>query len=174
LFLDFLEGGDGTNSRLRTGVTWQGKVMGGAPTLASYCGERRILERKGAYENRAREAVPEAHRAFLKSLPYWFRLEGTLFVHAGIRPGFPIDAQDEEDLMWIRNEFLRHMGPHEYLIIHGHTPVEEPTHYGNRINIDCGAGWDHDIVPVVLEGGACFALTPEGRRAVKAPGEYYQ
>jgi serine/threonine protein phosphatase 1 len=174
LFLDFLNGGDGTSPRLRKGVTWQSQVMGGAATLASYCGERRMLERQPAYETRARASVPKDHRAFIESLPFWFRAEGVLFVHAGLRPGFPIEAQDEEDLMWIRNEFLWHMGPHESLIVHGHTPVEEPTHYGNRINIDCGAGWGHDIVPIVLDAGACYALTPDGRRPVKAPGEYYQ
>lgn len=174
LFLDFLNGGDGTNPRLRTGVTWQGEVMGGASTLASYAGERRILERKSAYETRARSSVPAEHKTFLDGLPFWFGAEGILFVHAGVRPGFPIEAQDEDDLMWIRNEFLWHMGSHGCLIVHGHTPVEEPTHYGNRINIDCGAGWGHDIVPVVLDGDTCFALTIDGRMPVKAPSEYYQ
>lgn len=174
LFLDFLKGGDGRNEHLRTGVTWQSDVMGGAATLASYCGEKRLLERKSVYEARARKSVPAEHTAFLESLPFWFRAENILFVHAGIRPGFAIEAQDEDDLMWIRNDFLWHMGSHDNLIVHGHTPVDEPTHYGNRINIDCGAGWGNEIVPVVLDGGACFALTPEGRRPVKAPGEYYQ
>ena len=83
------------------------------------------------------------------------------------------EAQDDDDLMWIRNDFLWHSGSHGKLIVHGHTPVEEPTHYGNRINIDCGAGWGNPLVPVVLEGGACFALTEDGRQQVKAPGEYY-
>lgn len=173
LFLDFLNGSDGTSDRLRTGITWQSKVMGGAATLASYV-ERRMLESLRSYQERARSSVPAEHRRFLESLPFWFRTDGLLFVHAGIRPGFPIEAQDEEDLMWIRNDFLWHMGPYEDLIVHGHTPVEEPTHYGNRINIDCGAGWGNEIVPVVLDKGACFALTPEGRRPVKAPSEYYQ
>ena len=174
LFLDFLKGRDGTDPHLREGVTWQSDVMGGAATLASYGVEKRVLERRGAYEARARAAVPNEHRDFLEDLPLWFKLEGVLFVHAGIRPGFPIEAQEDDDLMWIRNDFLWHTGPHESLIVHGHTPVEEPTHYGNRINIDCGAGWGNDLVPVVIDNGACFALTPEGRVPVKAPSEYYQ
>ncbi|NND40872.1 MAG: serine/threonine protein phosphatase [Silicimonas sp.] len=174
LFLNFLNGNDGSDPRLRRGVTWQGSAMGGAATLASYGVERKILERESSFEARARSAVPDAHRSFIENLPLWFRAEDVLFVHAGIRPGFPIEAQDEDDLMWIRNDFLWHMGPHENLIVHGHTPVEEPTHYGNRINIDCGAGWGHALVPVVLDGGACFALTEEGRTPVKAPNEYYQ
>jgi serine/threonine protein phosphatase 1 len=173
LFLNFLEGGDGTDPHLRSDITWQGDIMGGADTLGSYGAVKRVLERRGAFESRARALVPTAHRRFLESLPFWFAFEGILFVHAGIRPGFPIEAQDDDDLMWIRNDFLWHNGSHGRLIVHGHTPVEEPTHYGNRINIDCGAGWGNPLVPVVLEGGACFALTDEGRRQVKAPGEYY-
>lgn len=174
LFLDFLNGSDGTDPHLRAGTTWQGGVMGGAATLTSYGLERRMLERKSHFDARARVAVPDSHRAFLDSLPFWFSAQETIFVHAGIRPGFPMEAQDEVDLMWIRNDFLWHMGPHEKLIIHGHTPVDEPTHYGNRINIDCGAGWGNPLVPVVLQDGACFALTEDGRRPVKAPNEYYQ
>ena len=45
--------------------------------------------------------MPLEHKRFLESLPFWFKAEGFLFVHAGIRPGFPLEAQDEEDLMWI-------------------------------------------------------------------------
>lgn len=174
LFLNFLNGHDGTDDRLRKGVVWQSDIMGGAATLESYAGPRKMLERQGAYEARARSRVPDTHRQFLESLPFYHMAEDYLFVHAGIRPGFPVEAQDEEDLMWIRNEFLQHMGSHGPLIVHGHTPVDEPTHYGNRINIDCGAGWGHALVPVVLDQGKCFALHEDGRRAVKAPSEYYQ
>lgn len=174
LFLDFLKGGDGRDPHLKAGVTWQSDVMGGVATLASYGVERRFMQRRSAFETRARAAVPDAHRDFLDNLPLWYEGEGILFVHAGIRPGFPLEAQDEDDLMWIRNDFLWHMGPHQKLIVHGHTPVDEPTHYGNRINIDCGAGWGHPLVPVVLDEGVCYALTPEGRQQVKAPNEYYQ
>ena len=174
MFVDFAKGGDGTSDRLRPGVTWQSEIMGGAATLASYGAKRKMLERKAGFVARARRARPKEHVEFLSSLTYWLRAEGKIFVHAGIRPGFPIDAQDEEDLIWIRDEFLWHMGPHEALIVHGHTPVEEPTHYGNRINIDTGAGWGNDLVPVVLDGQDCFALTADGRVPVKSPDKYYQ
>ncbi|CAN0594606.1 unnamed protein product, partial [Ectocarpus sp. 12 AP-2014] len=151
LFLDFLQGGDGKNVHLRRGITWQSSVMGGAETLKSYGVKRRALERAKSFATRARSAVPKAHEAFLAACPTSHRKDGMIFVHAGIRPGFPLDAQDEDDLLWIRDDFLWHMGAHEALIIHGHTPVEEPTHYGNRINIDTGAGWGNPLVPVVLD-----------------------
>ena len=173
LFLDFLQGGDGKNSHLRRGVSWQSSVMGGAETLKSYGVKRRALERAKSFATRARAAVPKAHMEFIEKCPTSYRADGMIFVHAGIRPGFPLDAQDEDDLLWIRDDFLWHMGAHEALIIHGHTPVEEPTHYGNRINIDTGAGWGNPLVPVVFDGGNCFALYEAGRVPVRSPDKYY-
>ncbi|MEP0563085.1 MAG: serine/threonine protein phosphatase, partial [Paracoccaceae bacterium] len=173
LFLDFLQGGDGRNSHLRRGVTWQSSTMGGAETLKSYGVKRRALERAKSFASRARASVPEAHVRFIENCPTSHRAEGMIFVHAGIRPGFPLDAQDEDDLLWIRDDFLWHMGAHEALIVHGHTPVDEPTHYGNRINIDTGAGWGNPLVPVVFDDGACFALSEAGREPVRSPDKYY-
>ena len=113
--------------------------------------------------------MPQAHVEFLNALPVWYRAEGMIFVHAGIRPGFPLDAQDEEDLLWIRDEFLWHLDAHEALIVHGHTPVDEPTHYGNRVNVDTGAGWGSDLVPVVFEHDRVYKLTPGGRSELWVP-----
>ena len=169
MFSDFLDGGDGTHPRLKKGLTWHNTMMGGKATLESYGVKRKLLERDPSYRDRARAKVPEAHRAFLADLPLWHREGDLIFVHAGIRPGFPMDAQDEDDLMWIRDEFLWHLNDHEALIVHGHTPVDEPTHYGNRINVDTGAGWGNDLTPVVFDGGDCFALTPDGREKLKVP-----
>lgn len=33
--------------------------------------------------------------------------DSLLFVHAGIRPGVPLDLEDKRDLLWIRSEFLQ-------------------------------------------------------------------
>lgn len=169
MFADFLTGGDGKDDRLAGGLTWFNPRLGGAATLASYTRRKSMLESDEKFQRRSRAAVPEAHREFLAALPAWYRAGNMIFVHAGIRPGFPLEAQDEDDLLWIRDEFLWHLGPHEKLIVHGHTPVDEPTHYGNRVNIDTGAGWGGELVPVVFEKNACFALTETGRIKLRVP-----
>lgn len=169
MFTDFLAGGDGTNPRLGKGMTWHHHVLGGKATLASYGARKSLLESEEKFLRRARAAVPAEHVAFLHDLPIWFRADDMIFVHAGIRPGFPLEAQDEEDLLWIRDEFLWHLGDHEALIVHGHTPVDEPTHYGNRVNIDTGAGWGNRLTPVVFDGKDCYALLPEGRELLQVP-----
>lgn len=169
MFLEFIEGGDGTNPRLVSGANWLNASLGGRATLASYGLKKSLLETKEAFQRRARAAIPKDHVDFLKKLPLWLRAEGMIFVHAGIRPGFPIEAQDEMDLLWIRDEFLWHFGDHEALIVHGHTPVEDPTHYGNRLNIDTGAGWGNTLVPVVFDKDQCFALRASGREEIRVP-----
>lgn len=169
MFSTFLETGEVTDDRLAADLVWTDPRLGGQTTLASYTRRKGRLESDEKFRNRARAAVPDDHAGFLAGLPVWYRAEGKIFVHAGIRPGFPMDAQDEDDLLWIRDEFLWHLGEHEALIVHGHTPVEEPTHYGNRVNIDTGAGWGHELVPVAFEKNRLFALFATGRLAMKVP-----
>ncbi len=169
LFLDTLDGGDGTHPRMRAGISWTTHALGGKSTLESYGVKKKLLEGDASLLKRLRRAVPAAHTDFLRTLPLWYRKDGRIFVHAGIRPGFPLEAQEPDDLMWIRDEFLWHLGDHEALIVHGHTPVDEPTHYGNRVNVDTGAGWGHALIPVVFDGKDVFALQDVGRQKLKVP-----
>ena len=72
-------------------------------------------------------------------------------VHAGIRPGISLDKQIEDDLVWIRDDFLLHEQRHEKVIVHGHTPVMLPDLRHNRINIDTGAYATGRLTCLVLE-----------------------
>jgi serine/threonine protein phosphatase 1 len=49
------------------------------------------------------------------------------------------------------------------LIVHGHTPVQNITHYGNRVNIDGGAAYGRELTPIVIDGADIFALGRDGR-----------
>jgi Calcineurin-like phosphoesterase len=86
-----------------------------------------------------RKAIPESHYRFLNDLKLSFCCGDYYFVHAGVRPHTPLAAQQEEDLLWIRDEFLLHEEPFEKSMVHGHAPVREPEVRPNRINIDTGA-----------------------------------
>ncbi len=52
------------------------------------------------------QALPESHREFLGDLKSSFTCGDFFFVHAGVRPGIPLAKQREEDLLWIRRDFL--------------------------------------------------------------------
>ena len=45
-------------------------------------------------------------------------------------PVFALDAQTPDDLVWIRDNFLDHAGLHSKVIVHGHTPHNEPEVHG--------------------------------------------
>jgi serine/threonine protein phosphatase 1 len=75
-----------------------------------------------------------------------------LFVHAGIRPGVPLDRQDPHDLIWIRDEFLFDGRDHGLVVIHGHTPANQPEVRPTRIIVDTGAVFGGTLTCLVLEG----------------------
>ncbi|MBF9060187.1 serine/threonine protein phosphatase [Rhodobacterales bacterium HKCCSP123] len=161
MFSEFLDLGPGP-ARSR----WLGDTMGGRETLLSY-GVRPDLGESGSHAA-LRAAVPTHHRRFLATLPSMHRAGGCAFVHAGIRPGIPLDAQDEEDLLWIRGPFLFDTRDHGALIVHGHTPVERVELHANRLAIDTGTAWGGPLTAVAIEDArTVFVLTDTGRYRVR-------
>ncbi|WP_093362226.1 metallophosphoesterase [Tropicimonas isoalkanivorans] len=156
--------------QMRDDLDWLWPPLGGRETLASYGVDVSHGRRDTAIHADAQNAVPESHIALLDSLSTPYTEGDCLFVHAGIRPGVPIEAQSRDDLVWIREPFLSDTSDHGPLIVHGHTPVEEVTHYGNRLNLDTGAGYGQALSAVVIEGRDVWLLTKDGRRPVPPIG----
>jgi serine/threonine protein phosphatase 1 len=114
---------------------------GGAATLASY----RIPP--GVVGRAAAALLPADHLQFLLALEWSYVADRFLFVHAGIRPGVPLAEQEEEDLIWIREEFFTRAHDLPYTVVYGHSPQREvrlglPFHvgldtglvYGNKLS----------------------------------------
>ncbi|GAN78061.1 metallophosphoesterase family protein [Acidisphaera rubrifaciens] len=97
-------------------------------------------------------AVGDAVIARLAALPMTWAAGSYVFVHAGLRPGVPVAAQADHDLLWIRDPFLDHAGDFGAVVVHGHTPCREPEVRPNRIGIDTGAVMGGALTCVVLEG----------------------
>lgn len=154
---------------LRVDLSWLHPKLGGAGTLASY-GVANAADRPiPLVHAEALAAVPPEHLDFLRGCPTWFRSAEAVFVHAGIRSGVALADQDETDLLWIRKPFLEDASDHGALIVHGHTAIDWPTHYGNRLNLDAGAAYGGPLPPVVIEGRAAFVLTDKGRVRLNPP-----
>ncbi len=121
-------------------ATW--RDVGGIDTLLSYgirpssnpdAAEQTVLAQRLA------DVLPPAHRQFLESLKRSFTCGDFFFVHAGVRPGVPLSQQTDDDLFWIRDEFLLSDEKFGKIIVHGHNPVMDVEFHSNRINIDTGA-----------------------------------
>jgi serine/threonine protein phosphatase 1 len=96
--------------------------------------------------------APRDHLTFIQGLKLSFRFGDYFFCHAGVRPQVALNKQREDDLLWIRYDFLDDPREHEAVIVHGHTPREEPEVMPNRINIDTGAFATGRLTCLVLEG----------------------
>lgn len=159
---NFLRVPDWIDPGLSSGRHWiDHSGLGAAATLASYGLD--IDTPPAVLHRAALRAVPEDHEDFLASLPLWYLHPLALVVHAGIRPGVDLQAQDEQDLVWIRDGFLDSATDHGPLVVHGHTALNTATHHGNRLNIDGGAAYGRPLCAVVIEPGAIHLLTDEGR-----------
>ena len=182
--LRFVDEGRQHDPRTRTPINWLNPRLGGTNTLRSYgiLGEPLFAEHapntyeelihyqteQGALtatqlQQAAVDAVPLVHLDFIASLPLTIETDDHIFVHAGIRPNIPIADQDPEDLLWIREGFLEDQTDHGKLVVHGHTALDTPQHFGNRVDLDGGAGFGRPLIPAVFEGRDCYLLTDAGR-----------
>lgn len=141
---------------LRAGPSWL--RFGGDATLHSYGlpapdpADPLFAAHLQRVQERLCDVLPPRHRAFLAGLRTSLSIGGYLFVHAGIRPGVPVDAQQEDDLLWIREDFLDSAADHGPVVVHGHTITTSPDVRSNRIGIDTGAYATNRLTCLVLEG----------------------
>lgn len=186
MFYDFVMTGREHDPAITSNLSWVNPRLGGDKTLGSYgiAGTPVLDHPEGGFDclthfttdngdiskddivAMAQKNVPKDHLTFLDTRPLYHETDDQIFVHAGLRPNVPLKSQDPEEMMWIRDGFLETDHDFGKLVVHGHTAIDAPTHYGNRLNIDAGAGRGRVLIPVVLEGRDCWTLTENGREPV--------
>ena len=151
----------------RSGPAWL--RYGGEETLLSYGVRPPAFEEGEAGLFRARDdllaRMPASHLRLLQSLKLMVEVGDYAFVHAGVRPGSGLADQAEEDLLWIRADFLDHQAAHEKVIVHGHTWLDErPQLHPHRIGVDTGCYATGVLSAVRLEDDG-VAVLQAGRDA---------
>ena len=139
---------------------------GGMQTLESYGLSRtEIFDNSNDLPAAIRRAVPERHVNFLRSFDDFLDLGDYIFVHAGMRPGRALEAQESADLRWIRDGFLNDETDHGAIVVHGHTIVPDIEIRPNRIGVDLGCYQSGALAALVLEGAARGKLVVSGGSA---------
>jgi serine/threonine protein phosphatase 1 len=153
MLLRFLEDGS-------TAAMW--RQLGGMETLLSYRIDVNAALARPGFQGLSAELarrMPPQHLEFLRSLTMSKSIGDYFFCHAGVRPGVALDEQGERDLLWIRNEFLQSRASFGKIVVHGHSPVEQPEFKANRINIDTAAYLTGRLTCLVLEAGSRRTLS---------------
>ena len=121
---------------------------GGAATLQSY-GVNDIGD------------LPRAHLDWMRALRLTYDDGRRFFVHAGVNPEKPLNAQDEQDLLWIREPFLTDNRDYGRLIVHGHTPLATamPELRSNRLNLDTAAVFGGPLTAAVFDDAQTEPIT---------------
>jgi serine/threonine protein phosphatase 1 len=131
---------------------------GGETTITSY-------GIQGSRGQAAAERLPPAHLDFLVRLESQARLGDYLCVHAGVRPSQPLTEQSDEDLFWIREDFILSEHPFPVTVLFGHTPQREVLlHLPFKIGLDTGLVYWNKLSCLELVQGDLFQLRRGERR----------
>jgi len=143
----------------RWGESW--RMNGGGATLRSY-GVPDALQGVEAAER-----FPVEHLEFFENLALTAVVDEFLLVHAGVRPSIPLGAQDPEDLLWIREEFIAAAHELPHTIVFGHTPQRQVfVDLPYKIGIDTGCVYGGRLTALVLGPGRKVPRAPAARRAL--------
>lgn len=160
MFLDFL-GYDGHHGESFL-------LNGGATTLKSYRIARSTTDRETAL------FLPPDHLQFFLDLETYYEADDILCVHAGINPLLSLADQNEEDLLWIRQEFIANPHTLPYTVVFGHTPRREVLFdLPYKIGIDTGLVYGGKLSCLEVTGKKLFQVVKGSQKVQIVDVEAY-
>ncbi|MCK0168470.1 glycosyltransferase [Jannaschia sp. S6380] len=139
----------------RNGPVWL--ANGGLQTLASFgvgLGDPGDGAALMAAADALRAAMPDGTADWLDDRPLHWRSGNAIFVHAGLDPAYPLEAQEDATLLWGHAAFDRTSRQDGHWVVHGHTIVPEPLAVEGRIALDTGAWATGRLTVGILGSGA--------------------
>ncbi|MBK3496206.1 serine/threonine protein phosphatase [Viridibacillus sp. YIM B01967] len=130
------------------------QLCGGKETLQSYGFSEEKIQGTGEKENftapQLLSAKLDEHLAFIKTLHTYIEEENYIFVHAGVDSQLPLNENDLDTLIWIRDEF--HNGYNgEKTVVFGHTPTPNLHQMEHNYNVYFG---ENNLIGI--DGGAVY------------------
>lgn len=126
-------------------------LNGGHQTLQSYVPKEKLDEVRGEGAHILLQSyIPHTHVEFLNALPYTYETPDYFFCHAGVNLDNPLNAQQPDDLLWIRRKFIQDPRPTPKLVVYGHTPVETVDLTRDRIDLDTGCVYGNFLTAMAL------------------------
>ena len=154
MFLDFL----GYEGR-------QGHVYlpnGGEETLESYGTHGK------AGMSEIAQSIPAKHLSFFLNLERMLIVGDYVFVHAGLDPLRTIKTQLDDDVFWIRGEFINNIHNFDKTIVFGHTVYKDVLFdLPYKIGIDTGLVYENLLSCVEVNKKMVYQIR-EGKRKVKS------
>ena len=129
---------------------------GGMQTLQNYG----FSESEFALPDEGKMHIPEDHINFFLNLDKYLLISDEYAIaHAGFSPYRAIDAQVEEDLLWVRDEFISSDHFFDRTIIFGHTPYHDIYFdLPQKIGIDTGLVYGNMLTCIELLKGEIFQI----------------
>jgi serine/threonine protein phosphatase 1 len=110
--------------------------------------------------------IPKTHIKFFQGLKKYYLTKPFLCVHAGIHPNKPLNQQLEEEMLWIRDEFILNRHPLPHTVLFGHTPQERVLfHLPYKVGLDTGLVYGNLLSCLELKGKTLFQIA-RGKKKV--------
>jgi serine/threonine protein phosphatase 1 len=112
------------------------------------------------------DAMTKDFKEFLNFLERYVVFEDYCFVHAGVNPLRDLKTQLDQDIYWIRQEFINNIHYLKKTIVFGHTPFEDIfLHLPYKIGLDTGCVFGNMLSCLELKQGRVLQLK-KGSKAV--------
>jgi serine/threonine protein phosphatase 1 len=132
-------------------------INGGDLTLESYRINPRFQGKAAA------DLMPAEHLQFFQNLERIVELEHAICVHAGLHPLYAIEEQRDEDVYWIRDEFIANVHHFDKVVVFGHTPFQDILiDLPYKIGIDTGLVYGNALTCIELGSEQVFQLASGG------------
>jgi serine/threonine protein phosphatase 1 len=113
-------------------------------------------------------ALPPDHFKFLCELESILQVDDFSCVHAGLNPLRDLTAQNDNDVFWIRDEFLNNIHPFKRTVVFGHTPHQELfVHLPYKVGIDTGLVFGNKLSCLELGSGKVFEIRKDSEEVVE-------